>query len=396
LKRLLVFTENYARGGGNRYMIDLVNAVAEDFDEVILAANPGGLFAEDLARLARPAAHRKIVFFTRVSLTLAMRDCASFIRRGVNFSLLLLEPLLFLINVLAFVALLLRLRPTQVLSCNGGYPAAQACLAMAVSSKLVGIPITLSIVSMPTARRAHRRLYEKTIDHLIWWAVTVVIVNAEATAAALATLRDMPAGHATVLYNGLEDHSVSRVVDDSGQRFIIGCVARLDALKGVLFLLDAFAVLAPERPALHLVMAGEGDASAELVRRVAAFGLQDRVHFLGHYTGDVTALISTFDVYVFPSLWEGFPYSIVEAMRSGCAIVATSVGGIPEAITSGQHGLLVRPGSVEEIFAALECLIDTPDLRHRLASNARLKFEADLSLRKMHLRARSVLFCGPT
>ncbi|WP_170954727.1 glycosyltransferase family 4 protein [Polaromonas sp. AER18D-145] len=396
MKRLLVFTENYARGGGNRYMIDLVNAGAADFDEVVLAANVGGLFAEDLARLERPAVHRRMMFFTRVSLTHAIRGRAAIVRRAVSLSLLLLEPLLFLINVLAFVALLLRLRPTQVLSCNGGYPAAQACLAMAVGAKLVGIPVALSIVSMPTARRAHRQLYEKAIDHLVWWAITIVIVNAEAIAAALGTLRDMPAGRVAVVYNGLEDLPVSRAVGDPAQRFVIGCIARMDALKGVLFLLDAFAALAPERPALRLVLAGEGDASGELVRRTAELGLQDRVCFLGHYAGDVTALLATFDVYVFPSLWEGFPYSIVEAMRSGCTIVATNVGGIPEAIANGQQGLLIQPSSSDEIITALERLIDAPDLRHTLARNARLKFEAELSLQKMYRRARTVLLRGLT
>jgi len=118
--------------------------------------------------------------------------------------------------------------------------------------------------------------------------------------------------------------------------------------------------------------------------------LQGRVELLGHYGGDVDALLSRFNLYVFPSLWEGFPYSIVEAMRAGVPIVATRVGGIPEAIMDGKEGLLVEPGSRDAIVDALQRLLDDPDLRRSLGRHARLKYENSLSLDKMHLRVREV------
>ena len=154
----------------------------------------------------------------------------------------------------------------------------------------------------------------------------------------------------------------------------------------------AFAYLAKTHPEIHLVLAGHGNASAELAKRTKILGLQNQVQLLGHYDGDVSSLLNTFDIYVFPSLWEGFPYSVVEALRSACVIVATRVGGIPEAVTDGVEGLLIAPGNRDEIISAIERLLANRELRQALSKNARLKFEKDLTLSKMHIRVREVFF----
>jgi glycosyltransferase involved in cell wall biosynthesis len=138
-------------------------------------------------------------------------------------------------------------------------------------------------------------------------------------------------------------------------------------------------------------LAGQGDASEELSQRTHALGIQNQVQLLGHYTGDVCALLDTFDIYIFPSLWEGFPYSIVESLRSGCTIVASSVGGIPEAVTDGIEGILIKPGSTDAIIDAIKRLISDPDMCHVFSRNARLKYERDLALQKMHSRVRDIL-----
>lgn len=390
MKKLLVFTEVYNPGGGNRYMTDLVNGISKNYEEVHIATNRGGLYPEDAQRLKQPFASRSVGFVTRSLLGNYIRAWPLPIRNAIASPLVLLEPLFFLFNVLLFWQLLRHLKPSRILSCNGGYPAAAACLAMVVAARLSGLPVALSIVSVPTARRPFLRLYEKFIDRLVWRAVDLVIVNAQAIADFLRAIRDMPPGKVAVIYNGLEEKPGLVSSGKGGGRVVIGCIARMDVAKGALVLFDAFAALARLRPELRLVLAGHGDASAELARCIESFGLQGRVEMLGHYEGDVDALLSTFDLYVFPSLWEGFPYSIVEAMRAGATIIATRVGGIPEAITDGKEGLLVEPGSRDAIVAALERLLDDPHLRRFLGRNARLKYEDSLSLDKMHLRVREV------
>jgi len=389
IARLMVFTENYARGGGNRYMIDLVNAIAHEFDEVVLVSNPGGIFAEDVARLAHPAVKIDTNFVSRETI---FRRAPGLVRAGRMFraALSVLEPLLFFINIARFMGVVGRLHPSRVLVCNGGYPASHACIAMVTAARLRRCPAALSIVSMPSRRRSYLWLFEWLLDRLTWRSAAPVIVNARTIAEALGGFRGMPSGLAKVIHNGIEEcvSGVSWVHDPA--LVVIGCVARLDSMKGVLVLLDSFTVLAAECPAVRLVLAGEGDATHELQRRVEDRGLQDRVQFLGHFSGDVNALLRSFDIFVFPSLWEGLPYSILEALRAGCAIVATDVGGIPEAITDGLEGLLVRAGDPVALAAGLRKLND-PELRQTLSKAARDRFVREFSLEQMHRRVRTVM-----
>jgi len=393
LSRLLVFTENYARGGGNRYLIDLVNSIEGGYDEIIIASNRGGIFPEDVQRLQKPVTLWPVSFITRASTGNFLRFIPSAARRIILSPLILLEPLFFLGNIIVFVFLLQRVKPSCVVSCNGGYPAAQASLAMVVAARILRLPVALSIVSMPGPRRWFLQPYEKFVDKLVWQSVAVVIVNAKAIASALHELRGMPLARAEVVYNGLEDRPTKVIASKTHDEgcLVIGCIARMDAAKGCLFLFEAFACLARKHPELRLVLAGQGDASGELFRRTQVLGLQDRVQLLGHYTGDVCVLLDTFDIYVFPSLWEGFPYSLVESMRAGCAIVATSVGGIPEAITDGIEGVLISPGVTAEMAAAIERLLAEPEMRLTLGRNARLRYERELALDKMHVRMREAL-----
>lgn len=394
MRGLLIFTEVYNPGGGNRYMTDLVNSIAEGYDEVVIASNNGGLYPEDARRLVRPFTFRPTGFVTRALFGNRIRNWPASIRKAVMLPLLLLEPFFFLINVFAFLWLLVRLQPSRVLSCNGGYPAAAACLAMVVAAQLARIPVALSVVSMPAKRRRFLWPYDKAVDWLVWGAVDLVVVNAQVIARALSADHGMPAAKSEVIYNGLEDQQPSGLVRrgdaDSRAPLVVGCIARMDVAKGALILLDAFATLAKTQPQLRLALAGSGDASAELAHRCELLGLQDRVEIMGHYAGDVGALLATFDVYVFPSLWEGFPYSIVEAMRAGVPVVATRVGGIPEAIADGKEGLLVEPGSSMAIVGALERLLNDAQLRQALGRNARSKFENSLLLSRMHARTRQV------
>jgi glycosyltransferase involved in cell wall biosynthesis len=314
------------------------------------------------------------------------------------FSLLLVfaEPLFFLYNVATFCLLLKLLAPSRVLSCNGGYPAASACLALVVAAGLLRIPVALSVVSVPSLRRPFLRhilyAYDWCIDKLVARFASVVIVNSQAIATSLQLRHGIPASKIALVHNGLEERVPSEGHTKLDGGLVIGCIARMDVAKGALVLLDAFEKLAVSRPGLKLVLAGQGDASNELARRVKASGLLGRVVLLGHFEGNVDALIRTFDLYVFPSFWEGgLPFSVIEAMRAHTAIVMTTVGGIPEVITNEKEGLIVPPGSSESLVTAISRLLDDPVLRQQLASNARLKYETSLSLEKMQQRVRDEL-----
>jgi glycosyltransferase involved in cell wall biosynthesis len=389
--RLLVFTENYAIGGGNRYMVDLVNAIAVDFEDTIFISNKGGIYQSDLARLTRQAKTKAVFLTTRSGIDQKLIGVPRALQRLLSLMLLAIEPFLLLMNVLLLLCLIVRFRPSMILACNGGYPAAQASLAMVLAARLCGVKVVLSIVSMPSRRRWYMWLYDRLLDALIWRLATRVVVNAAAIETELIRLRDFTQGRAIVVHNGIEDCAHSEQEKESNGRFVIGCVARLDVMKGALVLFDAFTKLANERSDVFLVLAGVGDASSGIEIKVKEQHLEHRVELLGHFTGDVDNLLRSFDIFAFPSLWEGFPYSLLEAMRAGCAIVASNVGGISEALEDARDGILVAPGSSEMLLAALRTLISNAALRHTLATNARARFVDEFSLEKMHLRMRTVL-----
>lgn len=302
----------------------------------------------------------------------------------------MLEPLLFIYNTIVFTFYIEALRPTATFAFNGGYPAARATLAFVVASRLRKIPTALSIVSTPAPRKKISAFYEALIDRLVWSSASAVVVNAEAIAKKLRDLRGAPVAKVHVVHNGLDAKMPPQRKESTEGTFVIGCVARTDRAKGVICLLEAFVALAKRYPQIRLVLVGRGDAQDELEKRREASGFKDRIELTGFYSGDVDALLASFDLYVFPSFQEGFPYSILEAMRAGCPIVSTNVGGIPEAIRDSIEGLLVEPNSVAGLQASMERLILDKELAARLGKGALRRFEKDFVLAAMHKRLSKV------
>jgi glycosyltransferase involved in cell wall biosynthesis len=152
------------------------------------------------------------------------------------------------------------------------------------------------------------------------------------------------------------------------QAQVIGTVARLDAQKAPLDMVRAFARLA--RPDAHMVWLGDGGLRRQTERLVERQGLGDRFHLLGSRS-DAPTLLPAFDVFVMPSLYEGLPCAVVEAMRCGIPVVATAVNSVPEIVLSGKTGLLAKPGDPESLARALAYLLDHPDEAGTMAVRAR-------------------------
>jgi glycosyltransferase involved in cell wall biosynthesis len=152
---------------------------------------------------------------------------------------------------------------------------------------------------------------------------------------------------------------------------VVTAVAILRPEKDLQSLIAAIALVRSYNPNVHLLLVGNGPCEAELRSHVALSGLQDHVHFAGylpnspnpHNYGDLSVLCS---------LHEGFPNSIVEAMAAGKAVVATNVGGIPDAVQQGKTGLLVPVGSPRALADAILRLAGDDDLRRRMGASARL------------------------
>jgi glycosyltransferase involved in cell wall biosynthesis len=162
------------------------------------------------------------------------------------------------------------------------------------------------------------------------------------------------------------------------ERPVVLCVARLDRGKGHRFLLRA----AVQIPQAIFVIAGDGPELGPLQAEARTLGIQERILFLGQ-RGDIPDLLASCDVFVLPSLNEGLPLSVLEAMAAGRAVVATDAGGTREAITHDETGLLVPPADAAGLSAALRRMIGDPVLAQRLSGAARARVHKDFTTARM-------------
>ena len=163
---------------------------------------------------------------------------------------------------------------------------------------------------------------------------------------------------------------------------------RLSAEKSVADLLAACAILVGTGRELHLRVAGEGPMGPSLQRQAGALGLADRTEWLG-LRADVAALHTQADVFINPSLTEGMPNAVLEALACGTPVVATDVGATRELVLHEQTGLLVPPGNPRALAEAVAYLADRPDLARSLAVAGRQHVERhfDFATRIAHVVA---------
>jgi glycosyltransferase involved in cell wall biosynthesis len=156
---------------------------------------------------------------------------------------------------------------------------------------------------------------------------------------------------------------------------IVGNVARLAPQKDHATLLEAARRL-PE--GVRVVIVGDGELREELERRADGLPVE-----LTGARDDVPELLASFDVFAFPSLFEGLCLAVIEAQAAGVPVVATPVGGIRETVVDGETGLLVPPRDPAALAAAIRRLLDDPDLARRLADEARRRVRERYSERRM-------------
>jgi glycosyltransferase involved in cell wall biosynthesis len=159
----------------------------------------------------------------------------------------------------------------------------------------------------------------------------------------------------------------------------LGTVARFTEQKGHTVLLDAAPVVLKAFPRAHFIFAGDGPLRETLQAQSERLGLMGRVHFLG-FRSDVPEMLNAFDVFVLPSLYEGLPNAVLEAMACGLPVVATRVDGTPEAVVHGESGLLVDPADPRRLADALVRVLSNARLRNRLGRAARKRVETRFGL----------------
>lgn len=171
--------------------------------------------------------------------------------------------------------------------------------------------------------------------------------------------------------------------------FVVGCVGRLSPVKGIEYLLQAVSLLVHEREmqSIQVVIVGGGPLQRSLETLAQNLAISGHVRFLGE-RHDVPSLLRLFDVFAMPSLHEGIPMALLEAMRAGCPVVASAVGGIPEVIRDGNDGVLVPPKDPSVLAHAIGAMQASASNRARFSEAGRARVAAEFDARRMAIRTK--------
>ncbi len=192
-----------------------------------------------------------------------------------------------------------------------------------------------------------------------------------------------------VIQNGIDVQKYSSVVSNQNhakRQRIVGTIGRLHLQKGHCYLLEAAVRVLNRTPNLLFQIIGEGELRASLEKQAQEIGIAEHVQFLGNQL-DVPELLAEMDIFVLPSLWEGLPLVLLEAMATKRPIVVTKVDGVDEVITDGQNGLLVPPKDPIALADAIIRLLEDRPLAeamgHRAYETVLSKFNMERMIRQL-------------
>jgi glycosyltransferase involved in cell wall biosynthesis len=223
--------------------------------------------------------------------------------------------------------------------------------------------------------------FQKAADTLLEPYTDIAIAVSTSTAEFVRRARRVPAEKVKVVYLGapVEEFATPRTpAEIEGERqalgvmrdeIAVGTITRLHDSKGNQYLVEAARRVIDERPRAKFFLVGEGPLRESLEAQARALGLGDRFVFHG-FARDVAGVLAAFDLSVFPSLWEGTPLTVFEALAAGKPIVSTDADGLVDVLTNARDALIVPRRDAAALAAGIIRLIDRPDERARLAASA--------------------------
>jgi glycosyltransferase involved in cell wall biosynthesis len=256
--------------------------------------------------------------------------------------------------------------------------------------RVLGLPVVLSVLGCDINTYPHRNRRVRSFTRRTLTRCTRVVAVSSKLAEEVRRLvarEGWP--EPRVVYNGVDIDEFRPTDDQRSERVRLGlpadgtgfcCVARLVKEKGIWELLEAFHELRSRVPDVWLALVGGGPLRRGVEEWVATRDLQDAVILAGSQDPErVVDWLRAADAFVLPSFSEGLPNSVLEAMACGLPVIATTVGGIPEAVADGEDGLLVEAGDVVGLMAALWQLATDRELRESMGQRGLDKVKTEFS-----------------
>jgi glycosyltransferase involved in cell wall biosynthesis len=225
-------------------------------------------------------------------------------------------------------------------------------------------------------------------EMILSWFVDHIVTVSEGVKSDLVKYMRINPDKISIIYNGI-DASKFRIKIDKMQKrkglgiskedTVIGIGVRLSEQKGVCFLIEAVSILIESFPKIKLLVIGDGELKSDLEKLTEELKITNKVIFAG-FRSDIHELLQIIDIYVLPSLWEGHPLVLIEAMAAEMPIVATDIPGNRETVEHGHTGFLVPQKNPQALANALMKFIENEDLRKSAGLNGYNKFRNEFTL----------------
>lgn len=266
-----------------------------------------------------------------------------------------------------------------------------------LAARLARVPRVVS--SRHNDDRFRTRLPVRLLNRALWRGIDAGIAISGAIRAFSLRVEGAPADRLHTVPYGLDPATVPAQPDARAalraalglpaEALLVGSVCRLVEQKGLIYALRGFAAVAGEIPGAHYVIAGDGPLRSTLEAEARALGVSERVHFLG-WRDDAHAVFAALDVFLAPSLWEGFGLVFLEAMAHRLPVISTTVSAIPEIVVDGETGWLVPPRDADALAGALRAALTDAAMRQARGANGRARLEAEFTVEAMVERTLAV------
>jgi glycosyltransferase involved in cell wall biosynthesis len=370
--KIAIYWEQESWGGVDSHLLELLRTWPSSTDELTLLYNFGNQGFERIRNQVNSIQRVQCKAISSWSYNELLRCSQNlYFFKFLRPLIFVLQPIIFLINILQFYFIFTKLQKSDVLlSNNGGYPAAWGNLAALIGARVAGIPSTVLLVhhaaSHPTLFMGW---FEHLVDRAISRTVTALVFVSNATRRALfakrffneENLRIRVIHNAISLNSEFSDlGSVGRVdirqAVGATKEFVIGIIGRIEAYKGHEDIFLALSRLDSDHRnliKLAVIGTGEGLHLSYLHRLVKILDLEDNIKFLGYLPGDPVRIVAQMDLLISATRsFEGFGLTLMEAMHAGTPLIATRVGAIPEFLDN-TNAFLINPSDPLALSEAL-------------------------------------------
>lgn len=256
-----------------------------------------------------------------------------------------------------------------------------------IAARWAGVPALIATNHLATLGYTGLDFFAKLIASLSYKCLDAIIVESENNKKIAIKFRQGDPRKIHIINYGLNisffrDNPNHVKGDYAAWEPVIGTIGRLEEQKGHQYLIEAISILKRDYPKVRLLIAGTGSLLNQLQGLIKSYNLENNAQLMGHCE-DISKFLSDIDIFVLSSIYEGLPFSILEAMAVRKPVVATDVDGVRDVVINQETGLLVKPRNPQALVEAIRYLLNTPQACINMADAGYNKVSESYSLQQM-------------